>query len=85
MAERSHNETTAPDRRERLRAGPRVLALRRQLASPFAFIHARLSPTARLGLHLTLGVLMLIGAAWLALCLTAMHSLRRRQRAGHRG
>jgi hypothetical protein len=55
------------------------------VASPLAFIHARRSPTARLGLHLTLGVLTLIGAAWLALCVIAMHSLRRRQRTGHRG
>jgi len=65
MPECNHNETTVPDRWERLWARPHVAALRRRMASPLAFIHARLSPTGRLGLHLTVGALTLIGAAWL--------------------
>jgi hypothetical protein len=44
---------------------PRMAALRRRFAPQIAFLHARLSPRSYLGLHLTLGALLLIGASWL--------------------
>ena len=53
------------DGRKRLPDPPRAAAPRRRLARAFAFIRARLSPTGQFGLQLTLGALMLIGAAWL--------------------
>ena len=54
-----------PDHRKHLVTRPRVAALRRRLAQPIAFVRARLSPSGYLGLHLTLGALILIGASWL--------------------
>jgi membrane protein DedA with SNARE-associated domain/membrane-associated phospholipid phosphatase len=44
---------------------PRVAALRRRFAVQLAFLRSRLSPRGYLGLHLTVGVLLLIGSAWL--------------------
>lgn len=44
---------------------PRVTALRRRFAPQLAFLQARLSPEGYVGLHVTLGALVLIGAAWL--------------------
>jgi membrane protein DedA with SNARE-associated domain/membrane-associated phospholipid phosphatase len=44
---------------------PWVAAVRRRFAPQLAFLRARLSPNAYLGLHLTVGVTILVGAAWL--------------------
>ncbi len=44
---------------------PRVVALRRRFAPQLEFLLDRLSPSGYLGLHLTIGVLLLIGASWL--------------------
>ena len=49
---------------KRLPDPARAIALRRRCAASFAFIRARVSPAGRFGLHLTLGALILIGAAW---------------------
>jgi membrane protein DedA with SNARE-associated domain/membrane-associated phospholipid phosphatase len=49
----------------RFLAHPRIAALRHRFAPLLAFVHARLSPHGYLGLHLTLGALILIGATWL--------------------
>jgi len=47
-----------------------------------AFLRARITPEGYLGLHLTIGVLgaMVDGLAWLAFCLTAVNTVRRRKR-----
>ncbi len=44
---------------------PRMVALRRRFAPQLEFLLDRLSPHGYLGLHLTIGVLLLIGASWL--------------------
>ena len=44
---------------------PRLLTLRLRFAPQENFLRARLSPRGYLGLHLTLGILLLIGASWL--------------------
>ncbi len=44
---------------------PHVAALRRRYAAQLAFLQARLSPQGYLGLHLTIGALVLIASAWL--------------------
>lgn len=44
---------------------PRVAALRRRFAPQLGFLRARLSPRGYLGLHLTLGLVLLVGAFWL--------------------
>ncbi len=44
---------------------PRVSTFRRRYATQIAFVQDRLSPQGYLGLHLTLGAIVLIGAAWL--------------------
>ena len=44
---------------------PRVVALRRRFAPQLEFLLDRLSPRGYLGLHLTIGVLLFIGASWL--------------------
>lgn len=46
-------------------ADPRVVALRGRFAPQIQFLQDRLSPQGYLGLHLTIGALVLIGAAWL--------------------
>lgn len=50
---------------ERLLQRPRIVALRLRFAPQIEFLHARLSPRGYLGLNLTLGALVLIGASWL--------------------
>jgi undecaprenyl-diphosphatase len=44
---------------------PHIAALRVRFAPQIAFLHARLSPRSYLGLDLTFGALVLIGASWL--------------------
>lgn len=44
---------------------PRIHALRVRFAPQIAFMQARLTPRSYLGLHLTVGALVLVGAAWL--------------------
>ena len=44
---------------------PRVVALRRRFAPQLEFLLDRLSPHGYLGLHLTIGVLLIIGESWL--------------------
>ncbi len=44
---------------------PSVIALRHRFAPQLEFLQARLSPQGYLGLHLTIGALVLIGATWL--------------------
>lgn len=44
---------------------PRVVALSKRFAPQIAFVQARLSPQSFMGLSLTLGALVLIGASWL--------------------
>ncbi|ROZ78893.1 phosphatase PAP2 family protein [Ramlibacter sp. WS9] len=44
---------------------PRVLAFRRRFARQLAFVQARLSPQGYLGLQLTVGAAVLVGAGWL--------------------
>jgi undecaprenyl-diphosphatase len=61
----ARHEASIKDGWKRLLDRPRVVALRRRFAPQIAFVNARLSPTGYLGLHLTLGALILIGAGWL--------------------
>lgn len=44
---------------------PRVIAFRRRFAPQFAFLQARFSPELYLGLNLTVGLIILVGAGWL--------------------
>jgi undecaprenyl-diphosphatase len=46
-------------------AHPRVTALRTRFAPQIAFLQARLSPAEFLGLDLTIGAIILIGAIWI--------------------
>jgi membrane-associated phospholipid phosphatase len=46
-------------------ARPRVTALRGRFAPQIAFLRARLSPAEVLGLDLTIGAIILIGAVWI--------------------
>lgn len=46
-------------------AHPKIAALRRRFNPQIAFIEARLSPQGYLGLSVTMGALILIGASWL--------------------
>lgn len=48
-----------------LAAHPRVTALRTRFAPQIAFLQARLSPAEFLGLDLTIGAVILIGAGWI--------------------
>lgn len=48
-----------------LAAHPRVTALRNRFAPQIAFLQARLSPAEFLGLDLTIGAIILIGAVWI--------------------
>jgi undecaprenyl-diphosphatase len=61
----SGHEDGIKERLAALLAHPRVAALRRRYAAQLAFLQARLSPQGYLGLHLTVGALVLIGSAWL--------------------
>lgn len=60
-----YDETSIKDRWNRVLAQRRSGVFRRRFAPQIAFIQARLSRTGRFGLHLLLGALVLIGAAWL--------------------
>jgi len=48
-----------------LAAHPRATALRTRFAPQIAFLQARLSPAGFLGLDLTIGAIILIGASWI--------------------
>ncbi len=61
----SHHEGDLKQRWQVFLAHPCVVALRRRFAPQLEFLQARLSPQGYLGLHLTIGTLVLIGAAWL--------------------
>ena len=50
---------------ERVQQNRYVVATRRRFAPQLAFARARFSPGAYLGLHLTVGMLVLIAAAWI--------------------
>ena len=50
---------------KRILEKPRINALLHRFSPQIAFIRARLSPEGYLGLHLTLGAIVLIGATWL--------------------
>lgn len=44
---------------------PRVMSMRRRFAPQLAFVRDRFSPKGYMGLQLTIGLLFLVGAAWL--------------------
>jgi undecaprenyl-diphosphatase len=44
---------------------PRISALRRRFAPQLAFLQARFSPEGYLGLHLTIGLALIVAASWL--------------------
>ncbi len=44
---------------------PRIVALRHRFAPQLTFLQARLSPEGYLGLHLTIGLVLIIAASWL--------------------
>lgn len=48
-------------------ARPVVAALRRRLAAPVAFLQRRLSPREYLGLHFSIGVVVIVAGTWLFL------------------
>jgi len=60
-----HHESAIRQNWNRFLQFPRVSALRLRFATPLAFVRARLSPDGYLGLQLTTGALILIGASWL--------------------
>jgi membrane protein DedA with SNARE-associated domain/membrane-associated phospholipid phosphatase len=59
------HETAIRQEWEHFLQRPPIAALRLRFAPQIAFLHARLSPRNYLGLNLTLGALVLIGASWL--------------------
>jgi len=59
------HETDVRLRWAELAAHPRVTALRNRFAPQIAFLQARLSPAGFLGLDLTIGAIILIGAVWM--------------------
>lgn len=59
------HEAAVKRRWQAVAAHPRVVALRRRFAPQLEFLLDRLSPRGYLGLHLTVGVLLLMGASWL--------------------
>ncbi len=59
------HEADVKQRWQEVAEHPRVVALRRRFAPQLEFLLDRLSPRGYLGLHLTIGVLLLIGASWL--------------------
>ncbi|WP_019142701.1 bifunctional DedA family/phosphatase PAP2 family protein [Noviherbaspirillum massiliense] len=61
----TRNEQELRQRWYRLLTQPRVVRYRQRYAPQIAFVRARLSPSGYLGLHLTLGALVLVGASWL--------------------
>ena len=46
-------------------AGPRMTAARGRFAPQIAFLEARLHPSGYLGLHLTIGVILIVVAGWI--------------------
>lgn len=60
-----HHESAIKQTWNRFLQRPRVNAMRLRFAPQIAFIQARLSPGSYLGLQLTIGALILIGASWL--------------------
>lgn len=61
----TRHEQELRQRWDRLLAQPRMVRYRQSYAPQIAFVRARLSPGGYLGLHLTLGALVLVGASWL--------------------
>lgn len=61
----ARHEAELKARWRQLQEQPRWQAWRRRLAPQIAWLQARLSPTGYQGLRLTLGVLMMVGGAWL--------------------
>jgi membrane-associated phospholipid phosphatase len=61
----SLHESDVRFRWARLAAHPRVTALRDRFAPQIAFLQARLSPAGFLGLDLTIGAVILVGAGWI--------------------
>ena len=61
----ARHEAAVKHRCQALAENPRLTALRRQVAPQLAFLRERLSPRGYLGLHLTVGMVLLIGASWL--------------------
>ena len=59
------HEVTVKERWQGFMTDPRVAKLRRRFAPQLEFFRARLSPEGYLGLHLTIGALVMIGAVWL--------------------
>ncbi|MCB2149626.1 MAG: bifunctional DedA family/phosphatase PAP2 family protein [Deltaproteobacteria bacterium] len=59
------HEADVRHRWQALAEHPRILALHRRFAPQLEFLLDRISPRGYLGLHLTVGVLLLIGASWL--------------------
>ncbi len=59
------HEADVKQRWQEVAEHPRVVALRRRFTPQLEFLLDRLSPGGYLGLHLTIGVLLLIGASWL--------------------
>jgi len=59
------HEDEVKRRRHALSKNPHMVSLRRQCAPLLEFFFNRLSPQGYLGLHLTIGVLLIIGASWL--------------------
>lgn len=59
------HEAEVRHRWEGLAAHPRVTALRTRFAPQIAFLQARLSPAEFIGLDLTIGAIILIGASWI--------------------
>jgi len=59
------HETAVKHRWQALVENPRLAALRRRVAPQLRFLRDRLSPRGYLGLHLTVGVVLLLGASWL--------------------
>jgi membrane-associated phospholipid phosphatase len=59
------NEADVRLRWARLAAHPRVIALRDRFSPQIAFLRARLSPAEFLGLDLTIGAIILVGAVWM--------------------
>lgn len=59
------HEVTIKRYRDALLQRPEMARLRQRFAPQIGFLQARLSPSSYLGLNLTLGALVLIGASWL--------------------
>jgi membrane protein DedA with SNARE-associated domain/membrane-associated phospholipid phosphatase len=61
----AHHEATIRDKWESFLLNPAIRRFRQRFAPQIAFIQDRLDPKSYLGLRLTLGALVLIGASWL--------------------